>query len=247
MKSLPLPAKLKPLFPIALLLTALSPLQAEIKPDALALAKELAAKLQSAQTIKVSAKHKLDQVLGVGSKLDAGPVEVTFKRPNLFYAVQDAKDATREIAYDGRTLCVMHPGMKHHALESIKAGTIEQFSDLVDTRFGFRPPLAELLANDLAAHLMLNVRMASVIGKENVGWSRCERLRLVQEGMTADLWIGVKDKLPRRMLFTFTDHASRPTWDIRLSKWDLNPAVDSALFSKRPAGNSTKVKMIKSR
>ncbi len=247
MKTLPLTVMPKPMFLCAMILTALSPLRAEIKPDALALAKEVAAKLQSAQTVKLSAKHQLDPALAAGSKLDAGPISITFKRPNLFYAIQQAKDETREIAYDGKTFCVMHPGMKHHALETIKAGTIEQVSDVVDARFGFRPPLAELLANDLTSTLFTQVTDASVTGREYVGWTRCERLRLVQQGMTADLWIGVRDKLPRRMRFTFTDLKDQPAWDIRLSKWELNPAVDSSVFAKRPAADSTQVKMTKSR
>ena len=140
---------------------------------------------------------------------------------------------------------MLHPGLKHHALEPLKAGTIEQFSDAVDARFGFRSPLAELLANDLAANLLIHVKDAVIEGDEWVGWTRCERLRLVQEGMTTDIWVGGKDKLPRRMRFTFTGHSGQPVWDIRLSKWQLNPEVDLTLFGKRPAQDSTKVKMLK--
>lgn len=236
---------LKPALPVVLVVLGIGPVRSEIQPDALALAKAVAAKLQSVQTVQLAAKHKVDSALATGSKLDAGAIHVTFKRPNLFYAVQDAKDQSREIAFDGRTLCVMHPGMKHYALEPLKADTIEQFSDVVDARFGFRPPLAELLANDLTANLLVNVKDASVAGSERVGWTRCERLRLVQDGMTADIWVSNKDKLPRRMLLTYTSLAGQPTWDIRLSKWELNPAVDASLFSKRPAADSSKVKMIK--
>jgi len=115
----------------------------------------------------------------------------------------------------------------------------------VDARFGFRPPLAELLANDLSANLLVNVKDATLVGNERVGWTRCDRLRLVQDGMMADIWIGSKDKLPRRMLFTYSSLPGQPTWDILLSKWELNPTVDVTLFSKRPAADSSKIKMIK--
>ncbi len=236
---------MKSVIPVAFAILTLAPARAGVTPEAHSLAAEVATKLQSAQTIKITAKHRIDPALATGSKLDAGPIHITFKRPNLFYAIQDAKDQTREIAFDGRTLCVMHPGMKHHALAPLKAGTIEQFSDMMDARFGFRPPLAEWLANDLTANLLVNVKDASVAGSERVGWTRCERLRLVQDGLTADIWVGSKDKLPRRMLLTYTSLAGQPTWDIRLSKWELNPAVDASLFSKRPAADSSKVKMIK--
>ncbi len=220
---------------------------AEIEPGARALAKSVSQKLGSAQTIRLTATHKLVPRLGVGAKLERGPLEITVKRPNRFYVIQQAGSDTREIAFDGRTLCMMHPGLKHHALESLKAGSIEQFADRVDERFGFRPPVAELLAADLSSQVFLHVTSATVTGTEWVGWTRCERLHFEQEGMTGDLWIGKKDKLPRRYLLTFTSVTGNPTWDIRLTKWELNVPVDENLFSKRPAADSQKLKMLKSR
>jgi hypothetical protein len=220
---------------------------AEIDPGARALAQSVAQKLSSAQTIRLTATHKLDSRLGVGAKLEKGPITITVKRPNRFFAVQQAGEETREIAFDGRTLCMMHPRLKHHAQETLRAGSIEQFADRMDERFGFRPPVAELLSADLASQVFLHVTSATVTGTEWVGLTRCERLHFEQEGMTGDLWVGKKDKLPRRYLLTFTSAPGNPTWDIRLTKWELNVAVDENLFSKRPAADSQKVKMLKSR
>jgi len=59
--------------------------------------------------------------------------------------------------------------------------------------------------------------------------------------------VGVKDHLPHRYLLTFTGLKGSPKWDIKLSKWELNVPVDDALFSKRPAADSQKLKMLKSR
>jgi hypothetical protein len=221
--------------------------RADIEPAARALAKEVAARLEAAQTIRLTAKHDLDPALGVGSKLERGPLKITVKRPNQFHVIQEAGDDTREIAFNGREICVMHPAMKHHAIEPLKAASIEQFADAVDSRFGFRPPVAELLSSDLVSQLFLNVNSARLMGNVWVGWTRCEHLHFDQAGMSGDLWVGIKDKLPRRLMFTFTDQAGHPTWDIRLSKWELNTPVDESLFTKRPAADSTKVKMLKSR
>lgn len=220
---------------------------AGIEPEAKALAESVAAKLQSAKTLRLIAKHTIDPALGVGSKLDKGPLEIAVKRPNQIYVLQNAGDETRELSFDGKTVCVMHPQLKHHAIESVKAGTISQFADQVNARFGFRPPVAELLSENMVSQLMLNVTAAKVTGTEWVGLTRCDRLHFEQEGMTGDLWVGKKDGLPRRYLLTYTDIKGQPTWDIRLSKWELNAKVDDALFSKRPAADSSQVKMLKSR
>jgi hypothetical protein len=68
----------------------------------------MSAKISQAQTIRVTATHKVDPALGVGSKLENGPVEITVKRPNQFYSIQQAGAETREIVFDGKTLCMIH-------------------------------------------------------------------------------------------------------------------------------------------
>lgn len=88
MKTQPCFSSSKPLLLVALVLLAVTPARSDIRPEALALAKEVAAQLQSAQTIHLAAKHQVDSALATGSKLDAGPIHITFKRSNLFYAVQ---------------------------------------------------------------------------------------------------------------------------------------------------------------
>lgn len=218
-----------------------------IDPAAATLAQEVTTKLSGAQTIRLTAKHKLDPKLGVGARLKNGPLVITVKRPNQFYAVQQAGEETREIAYDGKTLCLIHPGPKHHALEPLKAASISQFADRVDDRFGFRPPVAELLVSDFDTQIFLNVTSAKVTGVEWVGWTRCERLHYKQQGITGDIWIGKKDRLPRRYLLTFTGLPGNPTWDVLLTKWELNVPVDESLFSKRPPADSQRLQMLKSR
>lgn len=232
---------------LTIALIAVSPAQAEIDPAAKALAKAVAAKLSSAQTIKLTAQHKLDPALGVGAKLENGPLSITVKRPNKCHVLQSAGAETREMAFDGKTLSIIHPETKIHALAPLQAGSIEQLAVAMESRLGFRPPVAELLSADLAGQLFLHVTSARVAGTERVGWTRCERLHFEQDGMTGDLWVGRKDGLPRRYLLTFTGIKGSPTWDIRFSKWELNTPVDETLFSKRAAADSQKVQMLKSR
>lgn len=217
---------------------------AQIEPAAMSLAQSVAEKLGGARTLRVQAKHTMDASLGLGLGIEKASLDVTVQRPNKFHAIQRGRE-TREISYDGRTFCMMNPDMHQHALETVKAGSIEQFSDQIDHRFGFRPPLAELLSTDVLGQLLRHVTSGRALGRERVGWTSCNRLQLIQPGMTVDLWVGTKDHLPRRLLMTFTDLPNNPTWDIRLSQWELNPPVQEALFSKRPAAGSQKLTMIR--
>lgn len=236
--------------PLAALLALclLSPLglRADIAPDALALTRTVTAKLAAAPTVRVSAKHTLDPRLGVGAGHERGPIQITLARPNRFHALQSAGLETREIAYDGTTLCLMHPELKHHALVPLKAASVDALADLADARLGFRPPLAELLSADFSGQILRDVTSASV-SRAWVGFTRCDLLTFEQPGMRGELWIAKKDSLPRRYRLTFTDVAGQPTWDIRLTHWQLGAPVDAAVFSKRPAADSQLVPMLKSR
>lgn len=244
-------------FPMSILRNALwaviatlalqTPVNAGIEPSAKALVESMAAKLQSAKTLRLTAKHSMDPALGVGSRLERGPLEITLQRPNQLYVLQRAGEETRELSFDGKMLCVISPQMQQHALEPLRAGSIEDFADRMDERFGFRPPVAELLSGDVVTQLFRHVTSARIVGTGRVGWTRCQQLRFEQEGMTGDVWISEKDKLPLRYLLTFTGIKGQPKWDIRLSKWELNPPVDPRLFSKRPAAGSAKLQMLKSR
>lgn len=232
-----------PLFALfALLALGTHGSQAQIQPEATSLAKRVGDKLRSAQTIKLAAKHKLDPRLGVGAGIEKGPIQITVQRPNRFYAIHHAGEETREIAYNGTQLCLMHPELKHHALEPVRAGSVEEFADLIAEKFGFRPPVAELLSSDVEGQLMKHVTLAKVTGTEWVGFTRCERLHFEQEGMMGDLWVAKKDGLPRRYKLTFPRGL---TWDIQISKWELNSPIDETLFSKRPSAESQKVPMLK--
>jgi len=223
------------------------PASGQITQEARALAAETSAKLSSAQTVHLKARHKLDPAIGLGNRLEQGPIEIVVARPNRFHAIQTAKEDTREIAFDGQTLVVMNPKRRYHAIAPLRAANIDEFADQVEKRFGFRPPVAEFLSVDFEKQLFRDVTSAKVVGTDWIGLTRCQHLQLVHDGMTADLWIADKDKHPRRCLLTFTGIEGDPTWDIRLSDWKLGAPVEEALFARRPASDSSEIPMLKSR
>lgn len=232
---------------LASLLVAPSLVQAQIQPEARKIVQSVSNTLGQAKTVQVTAAHTVDEAMGFGSRLEKGKIRITLKRPNQFHIMQPAGEETREIVYDGKTFCLLQPEAGLHGIVRMPAASLEQFSDLADARLGFRPPVAELLANDVSSQIFREVTAARVVGRSRVGWVRCEQISLVQEGMITDVWVGVKDNLPRRIRFTYTDRPGRPAWDIRLSAWVLNQPVDERLFARRPGPESQEVKMVRSR
>jgi hypothetical protein len=222
--------------------------RAQIQPEARQLVAAVGAKLGGAQTLRVTARHQVSPGLEIPTAGNGAPVVITVKRPNQFHALQQGRRRpTRELAFDGRMLCLMYPTLGHHALVPLRARSVEDFADAAYTRFGFRPPIAELLATDLPAQLLGGARSARLIPNEPVGWVQCHRIQIGQGDLAGDLWVGADDLLPRRYRLTFLDRPGRPTWDIHLNKWELNAPVDGALFARRPAPGSQAAPMLKSR
>jgi hypothetical protein len=231
---------------LTLILGAGSQAMAEIEPAAIELAKSVETKLGAAKTIHLTATHKLDPTLGVGSKLENGEIRFTVERPNRFHAIQSAGRETREISYDGSTFVMMYPELKHHAIEEVTAASVSEIADKLDERFGFRPPVAELLSQDFSTQIFREVTSAKLMERENIDSKSCDHLQFIQPGMTGDLWVAVESGLPVRYRLTFTDIEGKPTWEINLTEWKLDAPVDAALFAKRPAADSIKVEMHKS-
>lgn len=239
------------IFLLCLLAAVAMPLTLEaapgkIEPAALELADAVTAKLGAARTIRVHASHTIRPAPALGGGSVTGRMEISVQRPNRFHAIEPLGTKTLEIAFDGTTLCVMYPRLGLHGIEPLAARSIEQFADAVDSRFGFRPPVAELLGKGLTSQLLHQATAARVEGEAWVGFTRCNRLHIERRNLTCDIWIGLKDKLPKRMLLTYLDKRGNSTWDIRLSRWDLDAPVNMALFSKRPDADSLQVKMLPS-
>ncbi len=219
---------------------------AKLDPAAAGILRATEARLAAARTLQLTAKHQISPSIAVG-KLDQAPLAISVQRPNSFFARQGAVGKGRELAYNGTTLRLIQPAELIHAEGTIKTNTISGFADAADEKFGFRPPVAELLSADLVAQLSKHASRVFLVGKDSVGWSACHLIRVEQPGQTADLWISVKDLLPRRYRVTFTTLPGQPSWDTRFSKWILDAPVDTALFSKSPPIGSMQVQMLKAR
>jgi hypothetical protein len=219
---------------------------ATIDPAAADVLRATEAKLAAARTVQLTAKHRISPSIAIG-KLDHAPLAITVERPNRFFARQGPSGKGKEIAYDGSTLRMIQPAELLHAEGTVKSSTISGFADAVDEKFGFRPPVAELLCADLVAQMARDATSVRLVGKDSVGWTSCNLIRVEQPGQITELWIGAKDQLPRRYRITFTDLKDQPTWDTRFSKWVLGAPVDTSLFTKAPPDGSMKVQMLKGR
>lgn len=218
----------------------------KVAPEAAALLRATRDKLASSPTLSVVAKHEGSAELG-GATNDSAPLFVTVSRPNQFYAHQGKGQSERLLGYDGRVLRVVFPGTLLHGEAKVPSRDMTGFADAVDGKFGFRPPLAELLADDLVAEMARDGASIRLAGKQRVGWTQCNHLVITQPGQTTELWLGVKDALPRRYKVTLIDKPIMPTKTITFKKWKFGVPVEPALFAPVAPAGSHLVPFYKSR
>ena len=211
-------------------------------PAALEALRAMQAKLASSSTLAVEARRTTSW----DDKGD-GPVSIVFQRPNRFLARQGKGSEEKTLAFDGTTLCFQLPGVLLHAENKLSAPDTPALADAMQARFGFRPPLAELLAPDLVKEMAREGAVIRLGKAQCVGWTKCHRLVITQEGQTTEIWVGQKDALPRRYRITFDDAPGRPWMETRFKKWKFGVPVTPKMFRPVPPTGSHAVPLLKSR
>lgn len=208
-----------------------------VAPEAAALLRATRDKLASSPTLSVVARHEGSAEI-TSSTNDSAPLFVTVSRPNRFHAHQGKGPSERLLGYDGKVLRAIFPGTLLHSVAKVPARDMAGFANAVDRKFGFRPPMAELLADDLVAEMARDGASIRVAGKQRVGWTQCHHLVITQPGQTTELWLSVKDALPKRYKVTMIDKPIMPTKTITFKKWKFGVPAEPALFAPpAPAGS----------
>lgn len=120
------------------------------------------------------------------------------------------------------------------------------FADAAEKRFGFRPPMAELLAPDLVKEMAREGAVITLGKPERVGWTTCHHVVVSQVGQTTEIWAGAKDSIPRRYRITFTDTPEQPVWqETRFGKWKFGGSLAPETFQPVPPAGSQAVPLLK--
>ena len=210
-------------------------------PAALEVLRAVQGKLASSPTLSVEGRRKTSW-----HDYQDGAVSVIVERPNRFLARQGIGSGEKIIAYDGATMRFQLPGVKLHSEGKLNAPDSTAVADTMQERFGFRPPLAELLAPDLVKEMAREGATIRLGKAQSVGWTKCHRIVITQPGQTTEIWVGVKDSLPRRYRLTFGDSTSTEWMDTRFKKWRFGVPTGTEIFRPTPVLGSHSVQLLRS-
>ena len=224
---------MRPMLPLSL--TALAVLAMSLlpavaaEPNADQLLRQMSAKLGVARTCTFEATREIDPSLIPGGNLpQKAHVEVSVLRPNKFMSKSTSSGDARNFYADGRNLSEFDAAKNLYATVPMHT-SIDGLAAQIQEKYGFTLPLLEVANGNIYQDIRHQVRGVSYLGRSNystgfLGFNsvECDRVGLSGKLVDAEIWMGVNDQLPRKLIFTFKNRTGRPQVQFNLSNWNLN-------------------------
>ncbi len=231
------------LFTIGLLSIALLPLAAA-EPNADQLLQQMSAKLASAQGFSFTATRNIAPALLAGhNEPENARIVVTVHRPNKIVAHSTSKDGLRHFYADGQNVSLVD-GQKNLYSTVPMHKSIDGVIAELDRKYGFTPPLAEIALSDVYQDIHEKAQGVSYLGQGTIGGVTCHRLALAGKVADAELWVGVDDQLPRRLISTVKELPGKPQLKVEFIDWNLAAKVTDKDFAFAPPQGAQKISMI---
>jgi hypothetical protein len=217
------------------------------KADADQLLRQMSAKLASARSFSFQATREIDSALLEGRDFpEKSRITVSVQRPNKLAATATSQAGGRRFIADGRTLSLLDQKQNHYATVPMRT-TLDGLVAQLDEKYGFTPPLAEFALSNPYADFRQQAHTVTYLGRAKtsggflgLGGVDCHRLALKGKVADAELWIGVADQLPRKLVATF-HREGRPQVRIAFSSWNL--AAPAGDFTFTPPVGAEKIEM----
>ena len=219
-------------------------------PDADQILRQTSAKLAASKSLSFTADREIDAALLEGRDVPSkARVNVSVLRPNKLAARSESKNGVRHVVADGRALTVLDEKTNHYASVPMRT-SIDGLVDRLDEKYGFVPPLAEFAVSDPYAHFRREARSVSYLGRGKfgaglfgLGGVECHRLALSGKTADAELWVGVGDQLPRKLVARFKNRPGQPQVRIQFIDWNMAAPVSANQFVFTPPAGAEKVEM----
>jgi hypothetical protein len=206
--------------------------------------RQMSFELGGAQRFTFEAHRHADA--GVSAGRDApedAHVTVAVMRPNKIKARSTSQDDVREFYVDGVNLSMIDVTKNLYASVAMY-GSIDNAVGQLERKFGFTPLLVEFAQTNVYQDILRRTQKISYLGqstdqggfldREGVP---CHRLALSGKAVDEELWVGVSDSLPRRMIATFKNRPGKPQIKVEFSNWNLRARVTEQEFVfLRPSG-----------
>jgi hypothetical protein len=161
--------------------------------------------------------------------------DVTMQRPDKLRVIVPGDGPASEFYYDGKMMIAYAPADELAAMSSAPP-TIDAALAQAFATAAIYYPFAELVAADPYEALSDGATLAFYIGPSGVvAGTKTDMVAWANDDVFMQAWIGVDDKLPRRIRAVFSADPLRLRHEMELSNWQLDPALPPDTFASQRA------------
>ena len=213
-----------------------------IEPGALELLKASSARLAAAKSMAFIATVTYEYPSVVGPALAfTTRSEVAVQRPDKLLVLTRADGPPSELYYNGKTVMVYSPKEDLVAFGDAP-GTIVETLELLYRESGTYYPFVDLLLPDPYTAISDGLKLAFYVGRSSVvGGTTTDMVAFSNGEVFIQMWIGVDDKLPRRVRAMYAKDQQQLRHQLDIESWKLDVAHAPEKFASAKAAKGKRI------
>lgn len=213
-----------------------------LEPKAIEILKASSARLAAARTMSFRAVVSYESPSRLGPALVyTTRSEVTLQRPNKLRVITPGDGPASEFYYDGKTMMAFSPAEKLVAVADAPP-TIDAALRTAFESAAIYFPFSDVIVADPYQDIADGLVVAFYIGQSNeVGGTTTDMVAFAHDDVLVQVWIGAKDKLPRRSRAIYRNDPAQLRHQMDLSNWKLDVAVPAGSFASARAATAKRI------
>lgn len=212
------------------------PAQPVIEQRAVDLLQATSARLAAAKSLAFTAVASYEYPSRLGPPIVyTVRYDVALQRPNQLKVVIPGDGPASEFYWDGKEMIAFAPAENLVAVAPAPPALEAALKQAFDTAAIYFP-FTDLLLPDPYGAISAGAKLAFVIGPSAVvGGVKTDMVVWANDDVFLQIWIGVDDKLPRRIRAQFSADPKRLRHDLELSNWQVDGAIPAETFDTTKA------------
>ncbi len=203
-----------------------------LEPRATELLKAMSDRLAAAKTMSFTATVGYEYPSALGPPIVyTSRYDVVLQRPDKLKIVMPGDGPASEFYYDGKSMMAYAPAENLVAIAEAPPTIDGALQKAFDTAAIYYP-FTDLIIGDPYAPLAAKGKLAFYIGPSAViGGTKTAMLAWADDDVFLQAWIGIDDKLPRRVRAIYRNDPARLRHEMELSNWQLDQPVPPDTFT----------------
>lgn len=160
--------------------------------------------------------------------------QLVLEWPGKLLATREGALTNVEFRFNGKSLTLYGKNINAYLQRDVE-GSIDDAIEYLMFDLGIDAPGADLLASDVYSLLMADVTEGVHVGEATLGGKKVHHLAYRTSQVDWQIWIQANgDPLPLKYVITSKWVTAAPQYAVRLSEWNVSPAVAEVEFDFAP-------------